>query len=222
MNDAPALPATLAEALDARRAQFMANASDEVKAIMARADAALAADFAARPVLKPGDAAPGFALPSATGETVTLAGELAKGPVILTFYRGGWCPYCNLELRAYQRILPEIEAAGVRLVAISPQTPDGSLSTAEKNALSFAVLSDVGSKVALQYGVAFDLGEELQGLYLKFGHNLPVDDGAGEWTLPVPATFVIGRDGRVRLAHVETDYRFRLEPAEALKAATGA
>lgn len=222
MTDAPALPASLAEELEARRAQFMANASDEVKAVMARADADLAADFASRPGPNAGDPAPGFSLPAAAGGTVTLADELAKGPAILVFYRGGWCPYCNLELRAYQRILPEIEAAGARLIAVSPQAPDGSLSTAEKNGLGFAVLSDVGSHAARAFNVAFDLPEPLIGLYRRFGHDLPVLNGAGDWRLPVPATFVIGRDGRIVLAHVETDYRFRLEPAAALAAARAA
>ncbi len=222
MSDAPALPETLAEALAERRAAFVAAAPAETQAIMARADAELAAAFAARPGPNAGDVAPGFALPSATGETVSLAAELAEGPAILTFYRGGWCPYCNLEMRAYQRLLPEIEAAGVRLVAISPQAPDGSLSTAEKNGLRFAVLSDAGSAVAKAYGVAFTLSDELAALYAKFGNDLPKINGADDWTLPVPATFVIGRDGRIVLAHVETDYRHRLEPAAALAAARGA
>jgi hypothetical protein len=98
---------------------------------------------------------------------------LKKGPVVVTFYRGGWCPYCNLELRAFQRVLPDIEAAGASLVAISPEKPDDTLSTAEKNALIFEVLSDVGRKVGRAFPLVYDFSDELKSAYDGFGLDIP-------------------------------------------------
>jgi peroxiredoxin len=138
--------------------------------------------------------------------------------VVVSFYRGGWCPYCNLELRALQNALPEIKQLGAQLVAISPQTPDESLSTAEKNELEFAVLSDIGSATAKAYGIAFDLTEELRPIYSRLGHALPDKNGDDSWILPIPATYVIDKDGIVALAFVDVDYRNRLEPAEIVTA----
>lgn len=162
--------------------------------------------------LRGGQAAPDFTLPDAQGRPVTLSGLLRGGPVVITFYRGGWCPYCNIQLRAYQRALPEIVALGGRLVAISPQSPDASLGTAEKNALEFAVLSDAGNAVARSFGLVFALPEELRDAMRSAGKLLPDFNGDDSWELPVPATFVIAPDGKVSLAHVEVDYRLRLEP----------
>lgn len=139
-------------------------------------------------------------------------------PVILTFYRGGWCPYCNLELRAYQALLPEIRAAGAELVAVSPERPDHSLTTADKNELTFTVLSDVGGALAAALGIRFTLSDTVRPFYEKAGHALPERNGDGTWALPMPATFVIAQGGRIAGAFVEPDYRRRLDPTEALRA----
>jgi peroxiredoxin len=121
---------------------------------------------------------------------------LKKGPVIVTFYRGGWCPYCNLEVKAYQEILPQIVAAGASLVAISPEKPDDTLSTAEKNALAFEVLSDVGQKVGRAFGLVYEFSDELKTAYQVFNLDIPLRNGTpGEWALPVSATYVIDRNG---------------------------
>ncbi len=205
---------TLASDLSAFRAEFMGNAPAEIVAMMKRADLALAASGTIESALHAGQTAPGFDLPDAEGAQVRLADLLAKGPVVVSFYRGGWCPYCNLELRALQQALPEINAAGASLVAISPEKPDETLSPAEKNALAFPVLSEHGSAVAKSYGIAFDLAEELRPIYARFNHALPDRNGHDSWALPIPATFVIARDGTVALAFVEADYRIRLEPAD--------
>ncbi|MBI1250600.1 MAG: redoxin domain-containing protein [Alphaproteobacteria bacterium] len=205
---------TLASDLRDFRQSFMTKAPPGVRDAMARADLALAASGIADRAAKAGDQAPDFVLPDARGRDVGLSDLLEKGPVVLSFYRGGWCPYCNLELRALQQALPEFETLGATLVAVSPQTPDESLSTAEKNALSFPVLSDFGSAAAKRYGIAFDLAEELRPLYAKFGHALLDKNGDDGWTLPIPATFVIDRDGAIAFAFVDTDYRNRLEPTE--------
>jgi peroxiredoxin len=204
--------------LDAFRSGFMAQVPPEIRDAMVRADMELAASGIAQRALRAGDRAPDFSLPDARGGHVGLSGLLAAGPIVLSFYRGGWCPYCNLELRALQQAIPEITRLGATLVAISPQTPDESLSTAEKNALAFPVLSDAGSATARSFGIAYDLAEELRPIYARFGHALPDKNGDESWILPIPATYVIGTDGRIALAFVDVDYRNRLEPAEILTA----
>ncbi len=166
--------------------------------------------------LKVGEKAPDFELPNPNGESVNLHSLLEKGPVVLNFYRGGWCPYCNLELNAYQKHLPDIEGLGASLVAISPQTPDNSLSTAEKNDLKFDVLSDVGNKTANQFGLVFKLPSELHELYLKFGINIPKTNGDDSWEIPMPGTYVIDKDGTVRYAYANADYTKRAEPVEVI------
>ena len=168
--------------------------------------------------LKAGDRAPDFRLPNVHGSIVRLNDLLATGAAVLSFYRGGWCPYCNLALRALQKALPEITSLGAQLVAISPQTPDESLSTAEKNELAFFVLSDVGSETAKAFGIAFDLAEELRPIYARFGHALPAKNGDESWVLPIPATYVVDTDGTISLAFRDLDYRNRLEPAEIIAA----
>lgn len=170
--------------------------------------------------LRVGERAPNFRLPAASGQMLELDVLRAQGPVVLVFYRGQWCPYCNLELRAYQKLLPQFRALGATVVAISPQTPDNTLSTSEKNELAFPVLSDVGSAVARAYGLAFDLDAEMQSLYADFfGNDLAQyngTDAVSGWTLPLPCTYLVGRDAHIELAAVEVDYRQRLEPQAVL------
>jgi peroxiredoxin len=210
---------TLAEELSTFKENFISRVDPARLATIEAHIARSRSDGVAASALGVGAMAPAFSLRNQSGRTVALHELTETGPVVVVFYRGGWCPYCNLQLRAYQRLLPELEAAGVRLVAISPQAPDASLSTAEKNALAFDVLSDVGSAVAQAFGIVYTLPPELQSLYAQVGHALPDVNGDDSWTLPVPATFVIGQDGRVLAAHVDVDYRGRLEPAEALRIA---
>ena len=172
-------------------------------------------------MLQVGDRAPAIVLANAKGETVDVGALLASGPVIVTFYRGGWCPFCNLELKAYQDVLLRIKAAGATLVAISPEKPDESLSTAEKNALTFEVLSDVGQKVGRAFGLVYEFTDEVKSVYNAFGLDIPARNGApDEWALPVSATYVIGRDGVIVYANLDTDYRDRADPEEVLKALT--
>jgi peroxiredoxin len=191
-------------------------------AVMDAETDALAASGLYTNALKVGDRAPDVLLPDASGRAVRLYDLLADGPVVLTFYRGGWCPYCNIALRGLQRELPRFRARGARLVAVSPQIPDASLTVAERNALEFPVLSDVGGHAARAFGVSFRLSERLRELYRTFGHPLEAFNGAENGAgLPVPATFVIAPDGVIRYAFVDADYTRRADP-EDIVAALGA
>jgi len=163
--------------------------------------------------LKRGARMPDFSLPDASGQLVDSTALRAKGPIVVSFYRGEWCPYCNLELKALQAKLPDIRHLGATLVAISPQLPDRSLSTREKLALEFPVLSDVGNRVARQFGLVFTLDPALKPIYENaFGIDVPAFNGDASYELPLAATYVVNRDGIVIDAYVDADYRKRLEP----------
>ncbi|MGW4302265.1 peroxiredoxin-like family protein [Streptomyces sp. NPDC004646] len=203
------------------RAFYTARQQDipaEIREVMRRADGELAASGQADRALTTGDKAPAFTLTTATGGTLSLDALRAEGPVVLTFYRGAWCPYCNLALRALQRHHEDITARGARLVAVSPQVPDESLTLAEKHALDFDVLSDPGSAVARQYGLAFDLPDDLAAVYTRLGIDLHRSNGGHARTLPIPATYVIDGTGVIRWAFVDTDYTKRAEPGDVLDA----
>ncbi|MEO9273456.1 peroxiredoxin-like family protein [Marinomonas sp. 5E14-1] len=166
-----------------------------------------------------GATAPNFELPNQSGEATSLADLLAKGPVIVTFYRGSWCPYCNLQLRALQARLREFNDLGAELVAISPQVPDDSLSKDEISQMAFQVLSDQSAKVAVEYGVAWEVPEYLVN-HMKVDRGLDleaINNGNGN-VLPIPATFVIDRDGKVAWRFVDVDYRTRSEPEDIIEA----
>lgn len=181
--------------------------------IMDAATAELVSNSVASHALHPGDIAPDFILPDADGRTVRLYTELKRGPVVLVFYRGGWCVYCKIHLRSFQKVLPEFKAAGARVLAISPQLPDKSLTTREQDKLAFPVLSDVGLNTTRAFGVAFELPKKLLDLYADFGHPLETFNGvAGSKELPMPATFLIRADRIIAYAHVEADYTRRSEP----------
>jgi peroxiredoxin len=165
-----------------------------------------------------GDIAPKFELPNQSGTLVSLDGLLTYGPVVVVFYRGLWCPFCSLTLRSYQQLLPELVDLGASLVGISLQTPDDSLTTAERNALTFQVLSDLGANVSRAYGLTFTLPAYLRDVYRERGHPLPAFNGTGDWELPIPATFVIDRDGIVACAAAMPDYTERVDPRQALAA----
>ena len=212
---------SLKEQLAESRAGWYQSVPAERQAIMQRHIDELRSGALARTMLKVGDRAPAIVLETATGAIVDVGTLLKKGPVIVTFYRGGWCPYCNLELKAYQQILPEIAAAGASLVAISPEKPDDTLSTAEKNALSFEVLSDVGQKVGRAFGLVYEFTEELKRAYRGFNLDIPVRNGTpGEWALPISATYVIDRDGSIVYAYTDVDYRDRADPRDILQVVT--
>ncbi|MFF3542436.1 peroxiredoxin-like family protein [Streptomyces platensis] len=191
---------------------------DAERAVMDRAGRELAASGLAERALRTGDTAPGFSLPTPTGRTVTLDGLLSSGPVVLTFYRGAWCPFCNFALRVLQQHHADITARCAQLVAISPQIPDESLTLTEKHALAFDVLSDLGCDTAQQFGISFDLPDDLAVVYESFGFDLQRVNGGHARTLPVPATYVIDRNATIRWSFIDTDYTARAEPSDILAA----
>lgn len=165
--------------------------------------------------LNVGDTAVDFALTDQEGTEQTLDQLLKNGPVVLTWYRGGWCPYCNITLAFLQEKLPEFKVAGGQLVAISPELPDSSLSTIEKNKLDFTVLSDVGNGVAREYGVVFKLTDAVAERYQN-GFNLHAYNGDESYELPLAATYVIGQNRVIKYAFLDVDYRNRAEPDDIL------
>ncbi|WP_035336816.1 peroxiredoxin-like family protein [Dokdonia sp. PRO95] len=168
--------------------------------------------------VKTGDQFPDFELPNAQGETVSLSEQLQKGKVVLTFYRGGWCPYCNLELKAFQEVLPQIKEKGATLIAITPETPDNSLSTKEKNQLDFEVLTSENNELARSLNLVFKLPEALAELYGKFGIDLLESQGNDENELPIAATYIIEQSGKISYHFLAEDYKLRADPELVLAA----
>ncbi len=170
-------------------------------------------------VLRVGDVAPMFELPDALGNMVKLADVLESGPAIVSFYRGSWCPFCNLELSALQRELDSVKAASATLMAISPNVPDESLTLIEKHDLTFPVLSDEDNRVAKQFNLVFEMESGLVDYYTQIGRNIAEMNGSDRWEIPVPATYVIDRAGVIQYAFVDLNHRARAEPADVIAAA---
>jgi peroxiredoxin len=208
---------SLQDKLDAFKADFEGNkAPPEVVAIIHKATDDLIATGRADRALKAGARAPEFALPDAHGNLVRSADLLQRGPLALTFYRGVWCPFCNLDLQAIQDAAGEIRALGASLVAISPQTAPNRRKSERENALSFPILSDHGNVLANEFGLRYRLPDELIALYKGFGNDLAIGNGEDSWTLPMPARYVIAPDGVIAYAEVNADYTRRPDPSELL------
>ncbi len=208
---------TLQSQIEHMQQQMSGQIPAETLAIMRDSTAALAGSGITENSLKAGDSIPAFTLLNARGEQVNSQALLEQGPLVLSFYRGGWCPYCNLELKALAEALPEIEAVGAQLVAISPELPGHELETVESHKIDFDVLSDVRNRVARMFGLVFTLAEELRPVYAGFGIDLPSCNGDASFELPMPATYVIGSDGVILHAFVNADYTQRMEPAEIIR-----
>jgi peroxiredoxin len=209
---------TLSQQLEEYLAGWMQRVPADRRAAMERHIAHLSETGIGRNAKQVGDRAPEIVLPDAYDRPFRVVDLLAKGPVTVTFYRGGWCPYCNLELKAYQAVLPRIAAAGASLVAISPEKPDDTVSTMEKNALTFPVLSDVGQKVGKAFGLVYSFTDELRTVYDGFKLDIPGRNGTpGDWSLPISATYVIGTDGQILYADTGVDYRHRTDPLDILQ-----
>jgi len=200
---------SLQEQLKAKYEEIKKNAPNEVAIFDADTESFISSGDAPQG-LQVGDQLASFELPNQLGQTISLDELQGDSNIVISFYRGGWCPYCNIELCVLQQALPEFKSHGARLIAISPQLPDESMSTAEKNELSFPVLSDAGNKVAKEFGLVFTLSEQLRPLYESFNIDLPATNGDKSFELPIPATFIIDSDGVVKGAFVNADYKQRM------------
>ncbi|KAA1159972.1 peroxiredoxin-like family protein [Pseudoalteromonas distincta] len=204
--------------IDAYNVQKDAKLPADVLALMNTTNEELIAQHIKDNALQIGQKVENFSLANHNGENIELADLLKKGPVIISFYRGGWCPYCNLELKALNDFLPQFKTQSAQLVAISPQLPDETLSTAQKNDLEFDVLCDVSNKVAEQFGLLFTLDERIQALYTQFGIDFEHYYGDKSFKLPLPATYVINQEGVITYAFLSEDYTLRAEPIDVMTA----
>jgi peroxiredoxin len=211
----------LQDRLDAFKSDFISGRlafkpSQDRLARMKRATDELIESGQAQRAKKAGDAAPEFTLLDPDGKPVASRELLAKGPLVISFYRGVWCPYCNLELQALQAALPDINARGASLVAISPQTAANSRKSQRDNKLGFPILTDVKSEVAHAFGIRFALPDYLIEVYAGFGNDLTKVNDDPAWVLPMPARYVVGTDGVIAYSEVNPDYTQRPDPSELL------
>ncbi|WP_068784174.1 peroxiredoxin-like family protein [Paenibacillus phocaensis] len=208
---------TFTQTLDQMRQEFIANTPVDVynelfRLIHGQQQAGQAFG------LQEGQKAKDFTLNNSLGQPVNLYDELSQGPVVLTFYRGGWCPFCNTQLRAYQKVLPQIEAIGGRLIAVSPQSPDNTLTQQEKEELQFQVLSDTNGVTAAAYNILYDVPDYIQDIFLnQFNLDLAEYNATNRWILPITSTFMIDESGIIRSAYVEPDFMKRPDPEDILE-----
>ena len=205
--------------LDAFKADFEAGKPPcgvprSVVETMHRATAELTESGAAQRARKAGDVAPSFSLKDPEGNVVSSADLLRRGPLVLSFYRGVWCPYCNMELQALEAARPEFDKYGASLIAISPQTAPNSRKSVRQNKLGFPILSDVKGKVGAAFGLRFNLPDYLVELYQQRKNDLPTFNDDPGWTLPMPARYVIGQDSVILYSEVNPDYTRRSEPED--------
>lgn len=207
----------LQDTLDAKKALFEASADADKKREYAEGIQAVAESGVVESALQVGDTAINFALTNAEGDTVRLSEYLEEGVVILTWYRGGWCPYCNLTLQRLQKKLSGFESAGAKMMALTPEVPDSAMTTKERQDLEFEVLSDIGNVVGQEYGVVYQLTDAVAERY-RLGFNLNLYNGNDAAELPLAATYVIDQNGVIRYAFLDADYRNRAEPKDILEA----
>jgi peroxiredoxin len=203
--------------LNTRRVEFAKVASDEKKKVYGEGTEAVKNSGILDKALNVGDKVPDFTLNNQMSKPVSLYKELEKGPVVLIWYRGGWCPYCNITLHYLQERLPDITKAGGSLMALTPELPDKSMNTTEKHSLDFLVLSDIANKVGKEYGVVFELTPEVAALYQE-AFDLHGYNGDESNELPLAATYVIDQKGIIQYAFLDADYRNRAEPDDIIAA----
>ena len=197
---------------------FIKSAPQDILDLFKRQAEKLAQKEIEKNALKVGDKIPHFTLENAIGEKIDSYDLLENGPLVINFYRGGWLPYCNLELGSYQERLLEIKELGAEFVAISPELPDNSLSLVDKYSLKYQILSDIENKVANEFGLSYFVEDELKQVYKNLGIDLVKSQGNNNYELPVPATYVVDIKGNIIISYVNTDYTKRLEPQEVIEA----
>jgi peroxiredoxin len=208
---------SLSDELEQFNRGFIEQVPEGVITEMAAATEMLQKSGLADRAVQAGQSAPEFDLPELGGGRVSLSEAVENGPVVISFYRGAWCPYCNLEMQALQNALPEIEAAGGRLIAIAPELSEHAGQIREKGNLTFPLLHDWQNGVAREYGLVFSLPESIRPIYENFGIDLAASQGNDRFELPMPATYIVGRDGVVAHAFVDVDYTKRMEPSEIIE-----
>jgi peroxiredoxin len=208
---------TLQDELDRLREEERRSTPPGVLAVYETAIELITGMSSTARTIREGDRAPDFDLPTVQGGSVSLARELSKGPLILSFFRGGWCPFCSLELRAYERVTQDAQGQG-RLLAVSPETLDALQRTMVENRVSFPLLSDPGNRAARSYGLVYRIPEALRAVYEGMGLDIPARNGDSSFELPIPATYLIDTGGIVRRAFIEPDHTRRGEPAEFVQA----
>jgi peroxiredoxin len=210
---------TIAEQASDMKAAVATKLPAEVIAVFASDQAALAADGVPAGAVAVGDKLAEFTLPDATGQSRTLEELTADGPMVMVFYRGGWCPYCNLTLRTYeQELVPQLGAYSARLVAVSPETPDASLTTQERGELSYTVLSDAGAELGDKLGITFEPSAEGLEAQLALGLDVRTTRADGGTRLPMPTVVIVDRDHTVRFADIHPDYTGRTEVSDIVAA----
>lgn len=208
---------SLADQLTERRAASAKRIDAETRQVMTDALDVIRKAGVEKRAVQVGQILPDFQLSDASGGTIDMAELRRSGPVVIVFYRGAWCPYCNLTLQAYMKHLDAFAKAGASLVAISPEAPDAALSLKEKRGLKFPVLTDRDNEYAREIGIVYALPPELARLYEKFGIPLlEKEEAPGQFELPLSATYVVNPDGEVKYAFIDVDYTRRAEPSEVL------
>lgn len=212
---------TLTQQLEQKAQASADKTPEEIRKVMSSAIEELKASTIVEKALKKGDKIPEFVLKDVQKGEISSQELLKKGPLVISFYRGGWCPYCNLQLRDLQKHLGEFKAEGAQLVAISPEKPDSTAETIKKQELEFYVLSDSDGKVGEKFGLMFKLPEDLKQVYKKFGIDLEQANGNKDWELPIAATYIVNRKGEIVYSFVDEDYKKRAETRELVKIVRG-
>jgi len=210
----------LTEQLLQKQQELKANIPQEIYSQMTGATQDLIDNNFSNKAPKKGDSISLFKLPNSKGQIVNLSDILSKGKTVISFYRGGWCPYCNIELAALNNILPQLKKLGTNLVAITPETPDNSLTTSEKNNLDFDVLTDYNNSYAKELNLVFELPDTIKTIYKSFNLDIEKHNGNSDYELPMPATFVVDRNGVILYAFTPEDYTVRLDPEIILEVLT--
>ncbi len=207
---------SLQDQLDKRKEEFSKSAPEEMKNDFEQGVIDVAESGALETALNVGDTAVMFKLQDIEGDTVDLKYMLDDGPVVLAWYRGGWCPYCNIELRAYQEALPQFKEYGATVIAISPEKPSKGLETSETHKLDFHVVSDLHNRIAHQYGIVYTLPDVVQ---KHFEGRLDLSEYNADHSneLPLTVTYVIDQEGIIRYAFIDPDYKKRAEPSEIIE-----
>lgn len=208
----------LSDQLTARREESKSRMPEGTKSVFANLREELKSSSLVENAMKVGDKIPSFKLSNAVGDSVSSETLLSEGPMVMVYYRGSWCPYCNLHLQSLQESLSDIEAAGGTVVAITPEYPDESITTVEKHKLEYEVLSDPGLVLAKKMGLVFELPASADSAFAGFGLNLKEHNHSDKSELPIPATYVVNKGGKIVYAFLDVDYTYRAEPSEIIEA----